>query len=82
MAGMHQLPDGVSQQIAAKLQELQGTRTDVEMGDLLGVTREQWSHIRAGRRNPSYATVKRAMTHFPDLYPIVMRDLAPEAAAS
>lgn len=83
MSLMHQLTDGVSKQIAAKLSELQGDRTDAEMGAVLGVTRTQWSYLRSGRRAPSYALVKRAAIIFPALYPIVMRDLAgePEAVA-
>ncbi len=79
MDDMHQLTDGVAAEIAAKLTELQGDRSDAEMGALLGVTRVHWSHIRAGRRSASYALVKRAAVLFPDLYPIVMRDLMGEA---
>lgn len=78
MGRMHTLTGDVSKQLAAKLAELQGDRTDAEMGALLGVTRVHWSHIRAGRRQMSYAVVKRAAAHFPELYPIVMRDLAAE----
>lgn len=84
MADMHQLTDGVSKQIAAKLAELQGNRTDAEMGVLLGVTRVHWHHVRAGRRAPSYAMVKRAAVHWPELSLIVIRDwtTAPTEAAS
>lgn len=79
MERMQNLPDGVAEQIAAKLAELQGNRTDAEFADLLGCTRPHWHHIRSGKRHPSYAMVKRAVRHFPELYPIVMRDLTAEA---
>jgi hypothetical protein len=84
MDGMYQLTKRVSEELAAKLSELQGDRTDAEMGALLGVTRVHYAHIKAGRRQMSYATVKRAALHFPELYPIVVRDLtsAPCEAAS
>lgn len=84
MRGMHRLTEDVSKELAAKLAELQGDRTDAEMGALLEVTRVHYSHIKAGRRQMSYATMKRAAQCFPDLYAIVMRDLTagPERAAS
>lgn len=84
MSDMHRLTDRVSKELAAKLAELQGDRTDADMGALLSVTRVHWSHIKAGRRQMSYPTLKRALAHFPDLYAIVMRDLTaePERAAS
>jgi hypothetical protein len=69
-----QFRDGVSKLIAAKLSELQGSRTDAEMGHLLGVTRVHWAHIKAGRREPSYALAKRASLIFPELSLIVIRD--------
>ena len=69
------LTEPLAREIAAKLTELQGSRTDKEMGAVLGVSRVQWSHIRAGRRNLSYATMKRASASFPEILPIVMRDL-------
>ena len=47
-----QFRDGVSKQIAAKLRELQGERTDTEMGALLGISRVHWAHIKAERREP------------------------------
>lgn len=80
MSNMHQTADGVSAQVAAKLAELQGDRTDAEFAALLGITRGHWSHIRAGRRQASYAFIKRVAQMFPDLYPIVMRDLTAGAA--
>jgi len=75
MEHMTHLPRAVYAEIAAKLAELQGGRTDAEMGSALGVSRVQWSHIRAGRRGMSYATMKRAAAVFPEVLPIVMRDL-------
>lgn len=78
MRRMQHLPDVVSDQIAAKLTELQGSRTDAEFAVLLGCTRPHWHHIRSGKRRPSYAMVKRAMVHFPELYAIVLRDLTAE----
>lgn len=79
-----QFRDGVSKLIAAKLRELQGNRTDAEMGALLGVTRVHWLHIKAGRRDPSYAVAKRAAVVFPDVSRIVIHDwtAAPAEAAS
>lgn len=81
MDDMHDLTPDVATKLAAKLTSLQGDRTDAEMGRLLGVTRHHWGHIRAGRRKMSYALVKRASVHFPELLPIVLRDLAAEAVA-
>lgn len=78
MSDMHRLTADVSRELAAKLTELQGSRSDAEMGVLLGVTRVHYAHIKAERRSMSYATMKRAAAHFPDLYAIVMRDLTAE----
>lgn len=64
-----------------RLIELQGGRTDAEMAALLGVSRPHWTHIRAHRRQLTYALTKRALAHFPELYPIVMQDLAVDAPA-
>lgn len=75
-----QFRDGVSKQIAAKLRELQGTRSDTEMGELLGVSRVHWLHIKADRRDPSYALAKRASAIFPELSLIVIRDWTAERA--
>lgn len=80
MDDMHELTADVAAKLAAKLVALQGDRTDGEMGALLGVTRHHWGHIKAGRRKMSYALVKRAAVHFPELYPIVLRDLTEEVA--
>lgn len=80
MDGMHDLTEEVAVKLAAKLVSLQGDRTDGDMGRLLGVTRHHWGHIKAGRRKMSYALVKRAARHFPELYPIVLRDLTADSA--
>jgi hypothetical protein len=81
MADMRHLTPDVATQLSAKLAALQGERTDADMGKLLGVTREHYAHIKANRRRMSYAVVKRAALHFPELYPIVLRDLAAEEVA-
>lgn len=80
MADMHQLTTDVAKELAAKLASLQGDRSDEEFAVLLGVTRTQWSYIRSGRRRMSYGLLKRAAALFPDLYPIVLRDLTAEVA--
>lgn len=82
MGDMHDLTAEVSRELAGKLTALQGGRTDAAMAALLGVSRPHWSHIRSGRRRMSYAVFKRASAHFPDLLPIVLRDLASAGAAS
>jgi len=66
--------------VLARLIELQGKRTDGDFASTLGVTRSHWGHIRAGRRRLTYALTKRALRIFPELYPIVMQDLAGEPA--
>lgn len=80
--GDMQFRDGVVRELAAKLIELQGTRTDAEMGELLGISRVHWSHIKAMRREPSYALVKRAAAIFPELSLIVIRDWVREPAGA
>lgn len=74
-----QFRDGVSTQIAAKLRELQGARSDAEMGELLGVSRIGWLHIKADRRGPSYAVAKRAALVFPEIALIVVHDMSAPA---
>ena len=85
MSAMNHLPKGVAAEIAAKLAELQGISSDADMAERLGITRPHWSFIKTGRRRISYRAMKRAAAIFPELYPIVMRDLIgepkPEAAA-
>jgi hypothetical protein len=78
---MNHLPDDVSVRVVSVLVRLQGERTDEEFAALLGVTRVHWSHLRAGRRQPSYALVKRAAARFPSLYPVVIGDLIADAPA-
>lgn len=78
MERMQHLQAGLAREIARKLAELQADRTDAEFADLLGVSRPHWHHIRSGKRQPSYTILKRAIAHFPELYPIVMRDLVAE----
>lgn len=82
MSSMHQIRDReTSQEIASTLSGLQGSRSDGEMAGLLGITRTHWAHIKAGRRFVTYAIVKRASRAFPEVLPIVMRDLAGVGAA-
>lgn len=75
MSDMQQIDDALAGKVAAKLRELQGSRSDDEMGRLLGCTREHYWNVRKERRRPSYEMVKRAVVVFPELLPIVMRDL-------
>jgi hypothetical protein len=81
MGDMHQLAPLVAKQIAAKLTDLQGERTDAQMGALLGITRVSWLQIRTGRRAISYTVAKRAAAHFPDVNLIVIRDWMPALTA-
>lgn len=78
MSVMRNVEDGVDVLVAAKLAEIQGTRTDAEFAAILGVSRAHWTHIRAGRRSPSYALIKRAAAQFPELDRIVMLDFLSE----
>jgi transcriptional regulator with XRE-family HTH domain len=80
MSPMYQISDGVSGEIIAKLIELQGDLTDEMLAARIGCTRTHLSHLRSGRRQMSYALVKRAARAFPALYPIVMRDLMADPA--
>ena len=71
--------------VLARLIALQGDRTDAEMAALLEISRSHWGHIRAERRTLTYAITKRALRVFPELYPLVVRDLgldAPQKVAS
>lgn len=81
---MNHLPDDVAAQIAASLMARQAGRSDEAFAALLGITRVHWSHLRAGRRKPSYALVRRAARLYPELASLVLRDLmtAPSEAAS
>lgn len=80
MSAMHQLTPDLSRDLAAKLASRQGDRSDEEFATLLGITRTHWSYIRAGKRRITYALLKRAAALFPELYPIVLRDLSAEVA--
>lgn len=71
----------MAEEVVSKLLELQGTRTDVEMGRLLGVSRSHWCHIKAGRRQLTYALIQRAIKAFPGVWPAVVNDLNAEAIA-
>lgn len=86
MERMQHLPRDLGDEIARQLATHQGERTDAEMARLLGCSRPHWHHLKMGRRRPSYALVQRAVKLFPDLYPVVMRDLmsgdTPTEAAS
>jgi hypothetical protein len=83
MSGMRSMTDDVGQRVAAKLAELQGSRTDAEMGALLGVGRVYWWQVKNGHRRLSYARVKRAAAQFPEILGIVVHDLsAPTEKAS
>lgn len=62
--------------VLARLKLLQGERTDAQMGGLLGVSRSHWGHIRSGRRTLTYDITKRAVRVFPELYPVVVQDIA------
>lgn len=64
--------------VLARLTALQGDRTDAEMAGLLGISRSHWGHIRAKRRTLTYGITKRAVRVFPELYPVVVQDLAAE----
>ncbi len=75
MSVMQHVGSDVGARVTAKLAEIQGARSDREFAALLGVTRAHWAHLKAGRRNPSYAFVKRVMGLHPELYPIVVNDL-------
>lgn len=72
---MQHVDADVGRRITAKLVEIQGNRPDREFAAELGVTRAHWAHLKAGRRSPSYAFVKRVMQRHSQLYPIVMGDL-------
>lgn len=83
MSDMRSMSDEVGRRVATKLAELQGSRTDAEMGRLLGVGRVYWWQVKHGKRRLSYARVKRAAGLFPEILSIVVHDLsAPVEMAS
>lgn len=75
---MQNVGNDVGARVAAKLAEIQGARPDREFAEDLGITRAHWAHLKAGRRSPSYAFVKRVMALYPALYPIMVGDLTSE----
>lgn len=75
MSGMHEVTQGVNDEVIAKLAELQGAEKDREFAARLGVTRSHWAHLKAKRRKVSYDLAKRAGGVFPEVRLIVMRDL-------
>lgn len=74
--------DRMAEQVLAKMIELQGDRTDAQMGALIGVSPTHWRHIKAKRRRLTYQIMQRAVRAFPSLYPVVVSDLAGEPAPS
>lgn len=69
--------------MARKLSELQDKRTGAEMAAILGCHRVYYWQIKTGRRRISYEMAKRAGRAFPEILPILMRDLtAPAEVAS
>lgn len=76
MSVMHEVTQGVNDEVVAKLVELQGVERDKEFAARLGVTRSHWGHIKAKRRKISYAVAKRAAGKFPGVLQILMRDLS------
>lgn len=83
MGGMQSLGDDVGKQVVATLAALQGSRTDAEMGALIGCGRVHWWSLKNGRRRMTYALAKQAGASFPEVLRILMRDLSePVEAAS
>jgi len=76
--------DELAATATAKLIQLQGASTDEAFAALLGCHRAHWWNVKRGRRRPSYALLKRAAAHFPELRLIVIRDWmdAPTKVAS
>jgi len=81
MSDMRSMNDDVSRQVAAKLVERQGGRTDAEMAALLGCGRVYYWQIKRGVRRISYEMAKRAAQDFPEILPIILRDLTGEPTA-
>lgn len=75
MERMNHLTEDVSEAVVRTIAELQDGRSDGEIAALLGCSRSHWCHVKAGHRRVSYALLKRAAAVFPEVYPIVMRDL-------
>lgn len=79
MSDMRFLDGELGERVRVKLVELQGDRTDTEFAVLLGCTRPHWWNVKNGKRGASYALIKRAAQHFPDLYQVVLHDLSAPA---
>lgn len=62
--------------VVARLVVLQGDELDEPFAERLGISRTHWSHIRAGRRRPTYALIRRAVKLYPELWPLVIEDIA------
>lgn len=62
--------------VVARLVQLQGKRTDTEMAALLGVSKGQWSHIKAGRRNLTRERIAHAVRAFGAEWPELAADIA------
>lgn len=78
MRDMRAMGDGVSGRVAKRLAELQGDRSDAEMGRILGCSRNYYWQVKHSRRRISYEMAKRAGRVFPDVFAIVVQDLAAE----
>lgn len=55
-------PDTVS--VGDRLRALRGSKTQVEMANLLGLSRAQVANLEGGRGNPSLETLMRAADEF------------------
>lgn len=78
---MRELPQTVSREIVATLAEAQADESDRKFAVRLGVTRSHWAHLKAGRREVSYALAKRAAGVFPGVLQTIMRDLSTKEVA-
>lgn len=61
--------------LVTKLLEMQGSASDAEMAQRLGVARSLWNHIRLGRRALSLNMIRRAIALYPELEEYHLRDL-------
>lgn len=73
----------MTEPVRSKLIEIQRQRgdTDEQFAALLNVDRSHWTRIRNRERNLTYAITKRAARQFPEIYGLVIQDLAAPAAA-
>jgi len=65
----------VAQQITARVVELQGERSDLEMAQILGCSRPYYSLLKSHKRQMSYPMAKRASVVWPEVLTLLMRDL-------